>query len=664
MITFCLMAVMAVSFAADRGAVVSRPVPTGGGEVVIAAPRNAGGAVLDAAGYGFSTTNDDNGAAIEEAVSAAKRVGAAKVRLAPGVYRCFGKPIVIDGLEDFELDGCGAELVFRRAPRYPIEPAWDHDGSGANFVIRNCRRVRVGNMVMDWDWHTMPLATCAKVVATHLDEKTDNASYIDYELVGFGARHPYYGKTFPIQRTQPMTADFKHFLPGPNIWHGTYEGEMGCKCEWLSPTRIRAYPFVEAAGLKRWLGPNKRTFLPKLNRDLVCQHTVGETYRIAHAYYGKGGFTLISNEDFDLHDVEIPACFGHAVYIGGTQRNWRIKNVTVAPRDGRHPISSTSDSIHFVRSHGNAVIDNLVVRYEQDDAINVHDRFTVAKRVGPRTLEVVLERGARYFRPGERNAVELLDPGYNPTGWKGRCVKNEGERIHVDSDLPAIIPEEGFWLVFDRTATSDGVILRNCTFEDMEMRTLINVSNATVEDCVFRRTNGDALRCIADYTLTGWAEGMGTTNVVVRNCRFEGNCVREMVGSYYSLGADFVTWLGCPNVVRPERLNRRFISDILVENCTFVDSLGYFADLRFGTGLTLRNNRIVQTGACSRCRANSGFARVEHVSDVTFENNVFERLVDAQPPQLDVGEGVEGLVVSGNRVVRKVGGIVVSHEGI
>jgi len=646
----CLIAVLSVPFAADRGTAVSRPAPTGGGTIAVAAPQNAGGSVLNAADYGFSPTNDDNGAAIAAAVRAAKRVGAAKVRLEPGVYRCFGDPIVMDGLVDFELDGCGAELVFRRAPRYPIEPSWDHDGSGANFVISNCRRVRVGNLVTDWDWRTMPLATRAKVVATHVDDKTDNASYIDYELMGFGDRHPYYGKNFPIQRTQPMTADFKRFLPGPNIWHGTYEGEMGCKCEWLSPTRVRAYPFVEFPGIVRWLGPNKRIFSPAKNRSTVREHKVGETYRIAHAYYGKGGFTLVSNQDFDLHDVEIPSCYGHAVYIGGTQRNWRLKNVTVSPRDGRHPISSTSDAIHFVRSHGNAIIDNLVVRLEQDDAINVHDRFTVAKRVGPRTLEVVLERGARYFRPDEGDVVELLDPGYNPTGWKGRCVKNEGETILVDGDLPASVPAEGYWLLFDRTASSDGIVIRNCTFEDMEMRVLVNVSNATVENCVFRRTNGDALRCIADYTLKWWAEGMGTTNIVVRNCRFEENCVREMVGNYYSLGADFVTWLGCPEEVKPGRLNRRFISDILVENCTFVDSLGYFADLRFGTGIVMRDNRIVQTGMRARCRANSGFARVERVTDVTFENNVFERPAAAPPPQLDIAEDVEGLVLRGNRV--------------
>ena len=641
-----------VPFDVDSGESAARSEPTGCPAFEIAPPRVNGGAVVKAEDFGFSETNEMNGAAIQAALAEAKRVGAAKVALKPGTYRCFdNNGIVIDGFEDFVFDGAGAELVFRRPPRYPIEPSWDHDGSGANFVIKNCRRVKVGNMVTDWDWRTMPLATCAKVAAVHVDD-ADNESYIDFELVGCGERHPYYGKTFPIQHSQPMTEDFRRFRVGPHLWQGTYEGEMGCRTAWLSPTRVRAYPFVEEPGLVRWQGPNKREFSPKLNRDNVRRHKVGDTFRIAHAYYGKGGFTLVSNEDFELHDVEIPSCFGHAVYVGGTQRNWRLKNITVAPRDWRHPISSSSDTIHFVRSHGNAVIDNLVVRLEQDDAINVHDRFTVAKRVAPRTLQVVLERGARYFRPGVGNDVELLDPGYNATGWKGRCTGTEGETILVDRDLPADNPEEGYFLLFDRTASSDGVIIRNCTFEDMEMRTLVNASNATVENCVFRRTNGDALRCIADYTLRWWAEGMGTTNIVVRNCIFEGNCVRELVGSYYSLGADFVTWLGCPKEVKPERLNRRFISDILVEGCTFRDSLGYFADLRFGTSIAFRNNIIERTGRRAECRETSGAARLEHVGDVRFENNEF-RIPEGLPiPRLFVADGVECVTIKGNRIVR------------
>ncbi len=662
---------MVLPFNEDFGEAVPRPDPTGCPPFEIAPPAEGrrspdrrSAITVRAADFGLSESSTDNAAAINAALAEAKRIGAARVELAPGTYRCFDdgsgsagfqpavnpanqnlstfqpfnapRGVMIEGFADFTFDGCGATLVFRRPLRLPIEPSWDHDGSGANFIIRNCRRTRVGNFSMDWDWRTMPLATCAKVVAAHIDDAADNASYVDFELLGHGDRHPYFGSHFPVQHVQPMTDDFRHFLRGEHIWQGTYEGDMGCKAEWLSPTRVRVWPSVESPGLLRWRGPGEREFSPAENRRNAAAIPVGQTCRIAHAYYGKGGFTLYSNEDFELHDVEIRSCFGHAVYVGGTQRNWSLRNVTVAPRDLRHPISSSADTVHFVRSCGNAVIDNLTVRLEQDDALNAHDRFTVARPVAPRKLEVVLERGARYFRPGVGNAVELRDPGYNAIGWTGVCTAAEGETVEVDRDLPDATPREGYFLLLDRTASSDGLIVRNCTFEDMEMRVLVNVSNATIENCVFRRTNGDALRCIADYTLKWWAEGMGARNIVVRNCRFEGNCVRELVGEYWSLGADFATWLGHPAEVALERLDRDYVSDILVEGCTFVDSLGYFADLRAGTNITFRNNRIERTGRRAECRETSGSARVEGASGVRFENNEFHILADTPAPRVEL----------------------------
>lgn len=621
--------------------------PVGAGEIVVEPPRSEEGSCVRASDFGFSVDNEKNAAAINAALAEAKRIGAKRIELAPGTYRCFNEPGVrMEGFTDFIFDGKGAVLVFRRPPTYPMLPSWDHDSNRANFIVRDCHRVRVGDFAMDWDWKTLPLATCSRVLAVHVDEENDNASYCDFELLGHGDRHALYGQPFPAQRTQPMSDDFKHFLKGPNWWHATYEGDVTVKTEWLSPTRVRIYPAVVDPALPHWDGPNERKFDAKMNRSWAKAMKVGDSVRIAHTYYGKGGFTLDSNSDFELHDVNIYACHGHAVYIDGTQTRWMMRNVSVAPRDWRHPISSTADAVHFVRSHGKAVIDNLTVKLEADDAINVHDRFTVAKRVGECELEVVLERGARYFKPGIGNKVELLDPGYNPLGWFGKVTKIEGERIVFDRP----VPEGNDWLlVLDRTASSDGVIIRNCTFEDMEMRTLVNCSDATIENCRFIRTNGDALRCLADYTLTWWAEGMGATNIVIRNCWFDSNCVREMVGSYYSLGADFSTWLGRPEQVKPERLNRRFVSDILVEGCTFRDSLGYFADLRFGSDIVFRGNRIERTGKRAECRETSGSARLERVNGVRFENNVFVRPEGMSAPRLEIGEDVSGIVLRGNK---------------
>ena len=65
-----------IPFCKNCGAASPRPDPVGAGVIESAAPRPHGGAVLNAENFGFSVTNDDNGAAIAAAVREAKRVGA------------------------------------------------------------------------------------------------------------------------------------------------------------------------------------------------------------------------------------------------------------------------------------------------------------------------------------------------------------------------------------------------------------------------------------------------------------------------------------------------------------------------------------------------------------------------------------------------------------
>ncbi len=624
--------------------------PTGCPPFPVAEPRNRNGAVIKATDFGFSPTNEDNAAAINAAIAEARRVNAKSVVLAPGVYRCFGeKGVFLENFEDFVFDGRGAELIFRRKPIYPIIPSWDHDPDRASFVVRNCRRTRVGNFDMDWDWKTMPLATSARCVGFKVDNERDLASYVDFELIGH-ERHPLYGRTMPVQKVQGMSDDFRHFSSGAHWWAETYEGAYGFKSEWLSPTRIRVYPGVWDLSKPHW-PERKDPGSAKSNRGMARNYKIGEAVRIKHCYYGKGAFSLISNEDFDLHDIRVYACFGWGLYIGGSQHRWSLRNASFMPRDWRHPCTSSADTIHFCRSRGESLLENVVVGFEDDDAVNVHDRFTVAKKVSDDTLEVILERGARYFLPGVGNQVELRLPGYGPTGWFGRVKRHEGERIVFDRPLPKENPKEGWFLVFDRTDASDKLILRNCHMDDMEMRTLINVSDVTVDSCTFRRTNGDALRMLADYTLTLWCEGMGTTNLLVKNCVFEDNLVREgIVNTPWSLGADIAICLSRPPQVEKSGLYRNYISNILVENCLFRNSLGYFADLRFGRDITFRGNVIERDGSRSRCRPTSGSVRLENVQDVRLENNVFRPLDGCEAPAVFAAPDVEGLVIRGNSI--------------
>ena len=134
-------------------------------------PRPHGG-IIRAEDFGFSTTNEDNAAAINRAIEACRRDGASRLELTPGTYRCHGSDgIVLDGWEDLTLDGKGALLVFWR--KHPKD--WDAKdggpvGEGVNLFLNRCRRVRVENLTMDWDWGVAPLGFLGVCVDKHIDE--------------------------------------------------------------------------------------------------------------------------------------------------------------------------------------------------------------------------------------------------------------------------------------------------------------------------------------------------------------------------------------------------------------------------------------------------------------------------------------------------------------
>ena len=139
--------------------------PTGCPDFDVELPLAKHGTVVRATDFGLSEKSEQNHIAINAALAEAKRVGALRVELAPGTYRCFdGKGILIDGFSDFTFDGMGATLVFRR-DHAPLEHQADQlDGEG-NVEIQNCLRTVVENFNMDWDWENDPLAVWCRCVS-------------------------------------------------------------------------------------------------------------------------------------------------------------------------------------------------------------------------------------------------------------------------------------------------------------------------------------------------------------------------------------------------------------------------------------------------------------------------------------------------------------------
>ena len=92
-------------------------VATGCPEFSIDRPRPHGGGVVKATDFGFSSAHSNNAACVTRAIAYAKEIGADRVELAPGVYRCHDREGVrVFGTRDLVIDGksiCKARLTWK-----------------------------------------------------------------------------------------------------------------------------------------------------------------------------------------------------------------------------------------------------------------------------------------------------------------------------------------------------------------------------------------------------------------------------------------------------------------------------------------------------------------------------------------------------------------------
>ena len=596
------------------GAGVAVVPASGCPDFTVERPRATGGPVVKASDFGFSTENDKNATAINRALAHCRKVNACRLELAPGTYRCFDEPgVVVRDFTDFTFDGKGAVLVLRRAAEFRSQPQSELKLDSGNMLVQRCVRIQVGNFTMDWDWEHDPLAGFVVCTDKHIDE-ADDASWFDLTFTDW-ERHPLYPNPVPVQKMMTMDPSHERFRRGGGFSFGQTEGHFGTRNEWVKPNVLRVWPRVRPVG--RNLNPLASAFSPSGNRAAVRRIEKGGTYRLQHCYYGKNGLNLDGNRHLTVKDVNVWCCFGMAMVVDGPQRFWEVENFRVVPPSEaefaaaypgrkffRYPVTSTSDGHHVARSQGDARYINCRWSLNNDDSSNFHDRFTIAIRVSERTLQVINRRGTDYFRAQPGTTLELREPNFAPTGFKAKLVKVVGGQLVVDRPLPE---QKGIcFLVWDRSFGTDRVMMKNCVFEDQGWRNIFSPSDLTIENCVFRRTSGVPVRFIADYRSDLWCEGMGATNLVVRNCLFDNTCV-------YSDGQpEISTTCVTPGGWDVKGIDPGFVGgNMLVENCRFVNSGGPVLDLQTGKNVIFRNNVIELGARISRAPATAGILRAD-----------------------------------------------------
>jgi len=586
-----------------------KTLPTGCEPFVVERPRERDGAVVDAADFGVSESIDDNNAALQRAVDHCRKVGAKKLVMKKGTYRFFGpRSVTFDSLTDFTFDAQGATLVFRRESAWrPAELIWQatFHPEDANFSIRNCERCLFRNYAMDWDWEHDPLATFARVIAVHPDDKDDPNSSVDFELVDY-VRHPFYPKPMPFQCNALMKESREGFAPVDYSYDGVQylglcEGGYGKAMEWLSPNRIRFYPAKEptAPGTHTRESDSakfeNKVVSPRKGRTTAQRYKVGRLYRLAHYYPGKSGVYMDGNRHLTLENANIYSCRGMAHVIDGPQHHTHFLHVHVAPPAGvKRPVTATADACHVACSRGYLKLEDFRVTLNQDDFSNIHDRTSSGRRADVRTIEIVHPRGNLYFGMRAGNEIEVRNPDFSPFGFRAKVVAVDGERLTVDRDIPETMKDGS--ILYNCAFATDHVWWKDCVIEESWGRGGMMCNDLTFENCTFREDTASPIKIQAAFHAARWAEGTGVTNQVYRGCTFEDNQVynRAAFGTVISeifIGVNF------RQADYSADLNRKpwigTVSDILFENCRFVRPRGAIAHLQSGRNVSFVNNELV-----------------------------------------------------------------------
>ncbi|MBQ6136971.1 MAG: hypothetical protein IJI73_06345 [Kiritimatiellae bacterium] len=634
--TFAAAACAAIAFCAMSATAGFEP--TGCAEFMVEQPQKHGGVVVKATDFGMSTANVDNAPAINRALEECRRVKADRLELAPGTYRCHGPVgVVMEGIEDLVVDGKDALLVFWRKDKGD----WDADtggpvGGDESILVKNCRRVRIEHLKMDWDWSVAPLGFFGVCVNKHVDEK-DNESYVDFEIPDM-EKYPLYPNPVPVQLIQPMSKDRTNGrLEGGHgrCYCGSMPGHFGCRNEWLSPTRLRVWVYVPQAGRPQAKHELSR-FSPDRNRQACSSMDLDEMYGVCHYYYGMNGVTLDSNEHVTLRDFKIWSCRGAGLMIQGTQKYTLLYKFRLAPPDPEEVRAagaggaylrcqtSTADGTHVKQCRGYVMIVGCEWAMHNDDSVNFHDCTTIARAEGQRKLRVVNNNGTKYLAAEVGAELELRQEDYAKTGWTGKIVAMDDRTFTVDRDLPR---QKGlFFVVYNRMYSTEHLLFRKCRFHGTPWaRNVILGSNVTFDNCRFEGMLNSPLKFQACYNYNVWCEGAGCTNVVVKNCTFSNcadysqNYMPNGISAQIYCGVRIPGSRGWPEMKTTpiwdaqlkkavdERLAkgpsadvvpafRDVLSGILVENNTFVNPRGYVWHAENGDNLIFRDNKVVFDG--------------------------------------------------------------------
>lgn len=585
-------------------------LPTGAKEFSIDLPSNPDGNTVKAVDFGLSPDAADNVDALNRALEHCRKNGAAKLVVAPGIYRMTAdRPVRLEQMRDFIFDGGGATFVW-------------HKKREANFRINGCERVVMRNFKMDWDWEKDPLASLVEVVDvsnTHVDFR-----FNDY-------------KTFP--RRDVRTVVLSSFDPATKSVG--IEGGFDC--------------FAEQHGAQtKWLSGNVLRMHDK-NLPLFRK---GQLFRMQHYYYDMDGFMMSDNRHLTLENIDIYSCAGSAFVISGIQQYWEFRRIRIVAPEGmpRRVITCAGDHCHIRRSRGFFKMEDCEFSLGADDCLNAHDTSGYAEKSGKYSIITRNVTAIDTFRSGV--PVELRHGDYSPSGFCSairsvRPVNAAKGMYEITFGEPVPKPVDSGFILFNRAYDTRNIIVRNCFFHDNRARGILLLGrDITLENNHFRHNDMGAIKIESGYTFNLWSEGYGANNIVVRNNRFDSVNPRDAKSD----GKARDVYMGVYMETDPStrQTNYPILSNILFENNTFKDSYGLVAFISSAGNVTFRGNIFLNPTPRRKPLPYRAAFYVTNASGVRIINNRYIASPNVPNPGVYADpDSVKELVVAGNTIVNE-----------
>ncbi len=446
-----------LSLMALTGAVAAEPPEASAVEVACDAVPNDGA---------------DDTAALGAALAEAHERGRARIRLEPGRYDLVAPDggdgdalLRAEGLDELVIDGGGAE--------------WIVDGWALPFQARDCNRVVLKNLVIDWK--EAPF-TCGEVVA---------AADTHFDVEAFDE--------FPVRDGQTVKVVIE-FDPETRMpaGDGVDAHDAVDRTEKIGPRRLRVYT----------------------TRPLPVR--VGRYVTLCHTWYGPGALSFRDCREVVLEDVTIYTAPGMGL-VAGRCGDMLLERFQVRVRpDTDRLMSVTADASHFGGCTGTIRIEDSLFDGNGDDAANIKAGLylAVTEKIDERTVRARHRMGLpNPPRPGDR--IEILRPDTLLPSGEATVEHVEMERGGVHRIVWAEPLPETLQVgdLLGNLSTVPRVEIRRCTVRNSRARGfLLQSRGVLVEDCYFEHCTHGGISIITEVASFG--ESITSRDVVVRRNRF------------------------------------------------------------------------------------------------------------------------------------------------